>query len=598
MAGECRKGLAFREGRAKIRRLSHLRTPIESRWFALADLACAAIAAAWWSLSRQAAAWPLVIALMPWGLRLAVGKFPVRRTPLDIPIVIFLLTAGGGVWAAYDRAAAWNKFWLIVAAIVLYYALAGQTSKTLGWVIGFMSLCGVAFAIFFQLVPSQIEPDTVAGVLAIILPFTIGWGLNAWHKHQRPLVTGALVAGSIMALTVLKSREHGVLFGFGILIVLLPLVLRLKSMAFQDRRRTILILSFITAGILVGSALIAYTFFLGPIEKIYNSFRPRLTGIINSAYLVTEFPFIGGGLGAYAGLYSRYMLIIPYLFQQNSHNLFLDVAIEQGWIGCAALTGILAGSAWIVIRDWANEEKYSGQKILRSAVLCGLFLLILHNITEDALYSSQGIVGLFVLPGLSYSVANYTAKPDLAPEATVTREKKHGQILIALSGAILVLAIIFWRSIIGAFYANLGAIEMSRVHLAGWPSERVEGDQLLAVIGPAESTFQKALQYNPNQATALYRLGMIASERREYERAKQYLSRAYEVYPEHYGIRKMLGYSYLWLGNVDKAAVLLKPDSETLKELDAYTYWWTTQNREDLSLLAQQLLGRLHEVLK
>jgi hypothetical protein len=52
------------------------------------------------------------------------------------------------------------------------------------------------------------------------------------------------------------------------------------------------------------------------------------------------------------------------------------------------------------------------------------------------------------------------------------------------------------------------------------------------------------------------------------------------------------------LGDVNKAANLVNPDSETLKELDYYAYWWTTQNRDDLSLLTQQLAILLRETNK
>jgi tetratricopeptide (TPR) repeat protein len=194
---------------------------------------------------------------------------------------------------------------------------------------------------------------------------------------------------------------------------------------------------------------------------------------------------------------------------------------------------------------------------------------------------------------LSLLVSQKAIEPAYTPGVTTTANQKRRLVVVAASGTAILLIICFWRPLTAVFYANLGAVEMAQVHLKGWPAERVEGESLLAVIGPAESILQKALQYNPKQASALYRLGMIASERRDYERANQFLSRAYEVYPAHYGVRKMLGYSYLWLGNVDKAAVLLKPDSETLEDLDFYTYWWKTQNRADLSSLAQQLVTRL-----
>lgn len=574
-----------------------MRNIVESRWFALADLACVVIAGDWWVWFPQAGAWPLAVALIPWGIRLAAGKFPVRRTAFDLPVVIFLLTAGIGVWAAYDRTAAWNKFWLIVAAVLLYYALATQQHRDLRMVVGFISICGAALAVFYIFSPSAIEPDTVAGILAVIFPFTVAWGLNQWGKHKMHQVTGAFVTGGLMTLAVVVSRERGVWLGLGLLAVLLPLVVRFRAVAYS-RQRVIIAFGIALSCLLIGTVFAVLPATHGTIEKYLYKFSPRLEGITNTTYLAVEFPFIGGGLKAYAGLYSRYILSIPYLFQQHSHNIFLDVAVEQGWIGLAALIWILAGSGWLLLKGWAKEEEHPGQRALQAAAVCSLFLLVLHNLTEDALYSAQGVICLFVLPGLSFAV---TRKD---PELPYSLDSETGSVrnlwwaVIAGSGAVLIVVVYFWHFLTAAFYANLGVVEMARVHLAGWPTKLVDGERLLTVIGPAESSFQKALQYNPKQVTALYRLGMIAVERREFGQALQFLSRAYGANPNHHGIRKMLGYSYLWLGNIDKAAVYLKPDSEILTELDSYTYWWVTQNRADLSSLAQQLATRLRETRK
>jgi hypothetical protein len=592
MAGRSSERLTFRVEEIRIPFPDSISKVAESREFALADLACVAIAGAWWAFAPQAGTWPLVIALVPWGIRLAAGKFPIRRTALDIPIVLFLLTAGVGVWAAYDRTAAWSKFWLIAAGVLLFYVIASPRYRDVWAVVGFLSIGGVVLAVYYLFSPPAIEPDTVAGILVVIFPFTIAWGWNQWRRRQMHLMIGASVIGVLMVLVMIMSRERGVWLGLGLLAVLLPLSVGFKAIVHRRQR------VFVAIGMALSWLLIGWVFTIlppahGTVEKYLDKFSPRLEGNINTAYLAVEFPFIGGGLGSYAGLYSKYILVIPWLFQEHGHNLFLDVAVEQGWIGLAALLWIYIGSGWMVIRDWTSEDRFLGQRALRGAALCSLFLLIFHNLTEDALYSAQGVVCLFVVPGLSFLVSLKTNEQEYTPSVKTTVLQRHRRTIIAASGVTLLLAIGLWRSLTAVFYANLGVVEMARVHLAGWPTQWVDGERLLAVIGPAEAIFQKALHYNPKQATALYRLGMIASEQREFEQARQFLSGAYEVYPSHYGIRKLLGYSYLWLGNVDEAANLLRPDSETLKELDYYTYWWTTQNQGELSALAQQLTTRL-----
>jgi len=100
--------------------MSQLNRLVVSRWFALADLACASVAALWGYAQPAAGGWVLLVALVPWLLRLASGRFPFQRTIFDLLVAIFLLTAFVGVWAAYDRQTAWSKLWIILVAILLY----------------------------------------------------------------------------------------------------------------------------------------------------------------------------------------------------------------------------------------------------------------------------------------------------------------------------------------------------------------------------------------------------------------------------------------------------------------------------------------------
>ena len=71
----------------------------------------------------------------------------------------------------------------------------------------------------------------------------------------------------------------------------------------------------------------------------------KASGDTSYVILAGDFPFTGGGLGAFSGLYSTYILVIFVPLFTYSHNFFLDVAVEQGWFGLAALVVMLVGSA-------------------------------------------------------------------------------------------------------------------------------------------------------------------------------------------------------------------------------------------------------------
>ena len=117
-----------------------MRVPVDNRWFALVDLLVVITSGVAWILIPRLAIWFTLIALLPWMLRLLDRHAPFQRTALDWLIALFLITAWVGYWAAYDQSAAWIKFWLIVSAVLLYYALSAQPRQNLGF-LSFLSFC-------------------------------------------------------------------------------------------------------------------------------------------------------------------------------------------------------------------------------------------------------------------------------------------------------------------------------------------------------------------------------------------------------------------------------------------------------------------------
>ena len=126
--------LAAADKKSKDTTGKNLRHLVENRWFALTDLFLVMISAAAWMLIPRFGIGFSLIAFLPWVLRFWAGSLPFQRTPFDWLIAIFLVTAWIGYWAAYDESAAWIKYWLIVSAILFYYALSAQPKRNLGLV--------------------------------------------------------------------------------------------------------------------------------------------------------------------------------------------------------------------------------------------------------------------------------------------------------------------------------------------------------------------------------------------------------------------------------------------------------------------------------
>jgi tetratricopeptide (TPR) repeat protein len=182
---------------------------------------------------------------------------------------------------------------------------------------------------------------------------------------------------------------------------------------------------------------------------------------------------------------------------------------------------------------------------------------------------------------------------------TLTRKKLFPTRLVWRIGSILVFLVlaglVFAKPLASAWDANIGAVIMSRQNPSIWPASIGDPSIKQAHLETSADIFKKSLANNPNNPTALYRLGFIAYNKKDFQAAANYLAAAYSHNRSHRGIRKLLGYTYIWTGNIPKAEALLITIPEAIEEMDAYTWWWGTQNRTDLADLAKMMAQQLRE---
>jgi O-antigen ligase len=601
--------------------LDVLREIVRSRWFAIADLLIVSICAAIWTLQPGVGWWPLLLALPPWITRIAAGTLPFTDLRIDLPLAIFVVTAGIGVWAAYNREAAWTKFWVIIAAILLFYALANQPRANLWLVAGYLALLGVVMAGYFLLThdwqaqPAKIDllnrlgfwwmsvrptvhaqpvhPNGAAGVMAIFTPFLLAIGSRAWKEKHKVVFAFVFMGSGVLIFSFLLTTSRGAWIALSLVIGLslawfldriLSGLIGIRSGIFLAVLLMILLAAVIALALLYPDRLVDLAGALpGP-----NSTVSRLDLVASALKLIADFPFTGGGLGAFPGLYSQYILVLPFYILPHSHNLFFDIALEQGILGLLACANLLAGAVWTLI------IRKDGELFLRWAVLASLGVLVLHGFVDDLAYNFAGAPMLFVLPGMAYLLA----KDQGIPAASKThRPGQAWQLASALFLAIIFAASLFATrnsqfairdSLLSTWYADLGAVRMSQLELADFPSGAWDDGSQIAALTPAADLFQKALHLNPNNRTAHHRLGLIALLNRNFPTALAHLEIAHQLDPAHRGIRKTLGYTYIWADHPEQAAQLLATIPEAKQELSVYIWWWRAQSRPDLSARAEQ----------
>lgn len=405
----------------------------DSPAFARLRLGCALLAVFAWLFYLQFGWLPLLVGLLPWGLRLAARRWPVRRTPLDLPVALFLAATLVAVWAAYHPFPGRLVFWLYPAAILLYYALAESELGELWMAAGLWSVCAFFVAGYslltldWQDTPAKVDflqqialrwmdvrpklgsasiyPNFAAGVVGPLLPFALALAWQARQKRRYGL-TAFLGAGILLSgVLVLLSGCRGVWVALaGCLGLLLAWLVCLRAARGQRKLGRLYysgLLALLAAGLVTGFVA-RPQFFVGTIDDLPGQpmTENRMDQALALIYLVQDFPFTGGGLRAFPGLYSYYIHNNPNYIWPHGHNVYLDVAMELGLPGFLALGWITLASLWLLLA----RPGRNGARLLRLAALASLFIMAIHGLVSDNIFHTNMAFFLLVVPGFAVAL--------------------------------------------------------------------------------------------------------------------------------------------------------------------------------------------------
>ncbi|MBK8900821.1 MAG: O-antigen ligase family protein [Anaerolineaceae bacterium] len=597
------------------------------RWFPVVNSVIAGGAAALWYLSSGKIGWPLLVAvLVPWIMHIAAGRFPFRRTRFDGWLLLFAATAVIGTFTAYDPEVAQGKLWVLIGAMALYFAVVSVSRQDVWLLAGGAGPVGTLLAIYFalsndwQLWPSEIgmfnrlgtmwarlrpsfglpvlHPNTLAGMMALLLPLMVAFGLFAWRKRNMHWLRLAIVTGLITAGGLFFTSSLGawlaLAVGFGLWLLWEASGRLQRKTPFSH---TTIFATAVLVIVAVGPLLVflAARAGLGQADASGRLFLARQT-----LFLIQDFALTGSGLATFPALYAQYIQVTPVFFAAYS-NFFLDIWLEQGLVALVAMVVLISGCFWLLGRSglssaqsrrWRGEMMNSEDLILfRWGAFASLMVMALHGLIDNALYGSQGSPLLFFAPAM---VVLVTRQSELETAVPVTRRLSRLGIGLGVTSVLLMgLFFGFRQQIEAQWYANLGALAQARVELVGWPTGKWDNGQNLERFAAAADLFEQALVLNPDNQTAHHRLGAIAMVAREYETAVWHLEQAEGQANSHRGVIKSLGYSYAWQGQYEQAAHYLTNLRETRAEMAIYVGWWRQQNRLDFAARAGEMVAIL-----
>jgi len=573
-------------------------------WLPYADLACTAAAGGIWWVRPQWGGWPLLLIAAPWAARLILTGRLSRRTPLDIPLALFLLTAGMGVWAAYDRTAAWARFGLIALGVAAasYITWAGRRwgERALGLAAAGCALLAAAVGAYFLLaynwktdgagkfaaiqqaglwiqahrpvvqIPEDINGNVAGGALALLWPLGLAGTVWAWRHCKVAIWAGAgalLLALVALLLTASRGAWLGLAAG-GLAAGILAWLTRQKTPPPSVSTLTLILIPAFTLWAAV--ALPGFDRWLGSVGGVGNSALSRAQLWRDGLALIGDCPFTGGGLGMTMMVYSTYGLLLHVGFTTHFHNLFLQVAFEQG------LPGLAAFSAWLAIAIWlaARSASSAGPARLYSlAAVASLTALVIHGTADAGLYVSRLAPVLFLPIGFALGLAEAKVEvkhPGAQPRITT--------LALTLTFA-LILILALTPSFRAAFQANLATVTQTRTELSSyrwpqWPIQDAVRRAREAELRPAMIRYAATLVLDPRNVTANRRLGQIELSLGQYDTALSHLETAYASAPQQRATRQLLGESYAIAGDAVRATALWRTVDLSQGQLSLRQWWY------------------------
>ncbi len=561
---------------------------------------------------------------IPFLLRLPGQVTGPRLRGLDFLVAVFLFTGALGIWAAYDRGQAVLKAAQLLLAVLLLYAVLRQPDENQNFILSALGLLGAGLTIGYILWNDptaqtadfegisrvrewigalnlrsdliSLDPNVLAGALIFLLPILVGAGFSR-KRQSYPIAALCYFILSVLLLLGLILTSSRAAW---ISLLLAPLVgmgayIILRSWRHGPRSRRLLVSAVIGLTLLllvVGShagTFIARNLKLLPGAPTLGE-RGRL--IKDSLDLISDFAFTGGGLSSFSGLYSRYIRVIPFHYFRHSHNLYLDLALEQGIFGLIAALGLFLYTLKVCIRSFANSRAQRGTiDYLAWGSFIGFIAVLLHGFGDDPLYGASG-TPLFLLPpalalyfsGIKNNVqAGHqfgTSGPGGLLQVTSATSRKRSILVFLI---ILTVVASSWRLLAAGLAANVAAVRLAQAELAGWDGDGWTEIHDQQVEDEILDGLRVVLRLDPTQVTALYRIGHIALSRMDFDQALIYLNDAHNLNPSHRGISKQLGYALLWGGEIEQGIAYLQGFPEIQEELTTYTWWWATQGEENLS---------------
>lgn len=532
-------------------------------------------------------------------------------TPLW-PTLLYLATALVGVWAAYDRPAALARFALLTLGLIAAIGigrLAQRRGGDGGGVFVAAAVVAAAIGVYYVLAYDPVasgslrfwalqrillriqthrpalplaplHKNAAGGALAVLLPFALVALYWAWSKRRWGWL--AIVATTLLialtAFILVASRGAWLGFSLGILAAAFLYVWSTSLRSASGRAASALgwagplvLVGLPLAGLLTFAAALTIPRFYGllllPTRVGGLESLTRVQIWWDAVTLIEDYPLTGSGLGSTAMVYSSYVRLLSVPYFSHMHNLYLQLAVEQGLPGLLAFLWLVGSALQRLIVGAMHERSAS---VSRLAALASLVALLAHGMLDAQLFVSPLVPLVFLPLGCALALS----APDAPSDTSTVRASRASSLAFLWPWGVTTVALTAVVLLPGArsrLVSNLAAVMQTRAELSvytfqEWGFQDAVRRARVDDLGPALAAYQLALDYDPTDAVANRRLGQIELSLGRYDLAGQHLEAAYRANPLPRPAGLLLGEYYVTRGEIQAAVRLWSTTMDVREE--------------------------------
>ena len=540
--------------------------------------------------------------------RYSLARLKLIRTPLNLPILIFLSLALLSLAASKYKWASVAEVYRLLTYLLLYFVTVSTVrDKNSLNMVTFVWLLSTGLACLYGLYQHSFEgmspirssfgnANFFAAYLVLVLPLALALLINNifpmlrknWSSHRfketpmafvkiglRILALAILLGIMILSLSLASSR--GAWLGLTIGLISFGW---LSCLRVSTRRSKRIVPALLLALLIIFSISTPSLLKKKPVKEELETGTLGLRFLIweGTLRMIASNPFIGTGIGTFYIAYPEYRL--PEYFKNphavdataHAHNEFLELGGEMGILGLGAFLWILV----VCLRQAVTLVRVTEDKRRRNLVIgliSGVAGLIVTNLVGVNLrFPSSAIffwltLGLVIgqLPPSSYKKIafgdNFQGGFPLKLPSRLRREASKGdsprpdrgegltysyRLAAVLFGLSLVASIwVGWQIVAKPFLAN--------VHFQNGINYRKVGNWERTI-----SEYKRAIEFDPYFVKVYYRLGFAYVAKGELDKAISAYQKVMSLAPNFARIHNNLATLYLRKGEKDEAVKSLE----------------------------------------